>query len=72
MDANFDLRARLYEIDPGNLEMVYMARACGASANFAGSGGAITGTYEDDAMFDRLTAAGKERGVAVIRPKIVT
>jgi glucuronokinase len=72
VDANFDLRARISNIAPGNLEMVYMARAAGATANFAGSGGAIVGTYEDDAMFDRLTAAGKERGIAVIRPKIVT
>jgi len=72
VDSNFDLRARLYDIDPGNLEMVYMARGCGATANFAGSGGAITGTYEDDAMFERMSAAGKDRGIAVIRPRIVT
>ncbi|MEO8597874.1 MAG: GHMP kinase [Candidatus Solibacter sp.] len=71
VDANFDLRARIYRIDPGNLEMVSLARAAGATANFAGSGGAIVGTYEDDAMFTRLAAAGKERGVAVIRPRIV-
>jgi glucuronokinase len=72
VDANFDLRARISNIAPGNLEMVYMARSVGATANFAGSGGAIVGTYEDSAMFDRLTAAGKERGIAVIRPKIVS
>ena len=71
VDANFDLRAKIYQIDPGNLEMVYMARAAGATANFAGSGGAIVGTYEDEAMFGKLTAAGKAIGVAVIKPKIV-
>ena len=71
VDANFDLRAKIYHIDPGNLEMVWMARAAGATANFAGSGGAIVGTYDDDAMFARLTAAGKAIGVAVIKPKIV-
>ncbi len=71
VDANFDLRAKLYRIDPGNLEMVRMARSAGATANFAGSGGAIVGTYKDDAMLDKLAAAGKAVGVAVIKPKIV-
>ena len=71
VDANFDLRAKIYRIDPGNLEMVHMARAVGATANFAGSGGAIVGTYDDEAMFGKLTAAGKPIGVAVIKPRIV-
>ena len=26
VNANFDLRAPIYEIDPGNLEMVHLAR----------------------------------------------
>ena len=71
IDANFDLRARIYQIDRGNLEMVRAARKAGASANFAGSGGAIVGTYTDDAMFTRLTDYMKAIGVAVIQPKIV-
>jgi glucuronokinase len=71
IDANFDLRARIYQIDRGNLEMVHAARKAGASANFAGSGGAIVGTYTDDAMFARLTDDMKAIGVAVIKPKIV-
>ena len=32
--------------------MVEVARACGASAKFAGSGGAIIGICRDDAMFE--------------------
>jgi len=32
IDANFDLRARIYQIDQGNLEMVHAARKAGASA----------------------------------------
>jgi glucuronokinase len=71
IDANFDLRASIYQIDQGNLEMVHAARKAGASANFAGSGGAIVGTYTDDAMFARLTDDMKAIGVAVIKPKIV-
>lgn len=72
VDANFDLRARIYQIDRGNLEMVHTARAAGATANFAGSGGAIVGTYEDDAMFQRLAEAMRPIGVGVIKPNIVT
>ena len=71
LDANFDLRARIYQIDRGNLEMVHTARAAGATANFAGSGGAIVGIYDDDAMFERLVEAMKPIGVAVIKPRIV-
>jgi glucuronokinase len=71
IDANFDLRARIYRIDPGNLEMVHTARRAGATANFAGSGGAIVGTYEDDGMFERLTEYLKPLGIGVIKPKII-
>ena len=51
VDANFDLRARLFRIDRGNLDMMEAARRAGATANFAGSGGAIVGTYADPDMF---------------------
>jgi glucuronokinase len=71
IDANFDLRARIYQIDQGNMEMVHAARKAGASANFAGSGGAIVGTYTGDAMFTRLTDSMRAIGVAVVSPKIV-
>ncbi len=71
IDANFDLRARIYQIDRGNLEMVRTARNAGATANFAGSGGAIVGTYDDDGMFHRLAEAMKPLGVSVIKPRVV-
>jgi glucuronokinase len=70
IDSNFDLRARIYRIGQGNLEMIQTARRAGATANFAGSGGAIVGTYADEAMFRRLVEAMQAIGVAVIRPKI--
>ena len=71
LNENFDLRRRLYKISKGNIEMVETAREVGASAKFTGSGGAIVGTYEDDAMFDRLREALEPQGVAVIRPQIL-
>lgn len=54
MDANFDLRRKICQLHPGQVEMVEVARRCGASAKFAGSGGAIIGAYEDEAMYQRL------------------
>lgn len=71
IDANFDLRAKLCKISKGNLQMIETARRAGASANFAGSGGAIVGTYEDDAMYQNLEEAMKSIDVGVIRPQVV-
>ncbi len=70
IDANFDLRASIYDISAGNLRMIQTARAAGATANFAGSGGAIVGSYEDEAMYLALTEAMKADGVAVIKPRV--
>jgi glucuronokinase len=71
LNENFDLRRRLYKISPGNIEMVETARECGASAKFTGSGGAIVGTYEDEAMFQRLKAAMEPRQMVVLKPQIL-
>ncbi len=71
LNENFDLRRRLYKISPGNLEMVDIARDVGASAKFTGSGGAIVGTFEDEAMFGRLVEAFRSRDIEVINPKIL-
>ncbi len=71
LNENFDLRAEIYRIGEGNLEMIRAARRAGASANFAGSGGAITGIYEDEEMFQRLVEEMRPYQVAVIKPRIV-
>jgi glucuronokinase len=70
IDAAFDLRARIYRISTGNLEMIETARRAGATSTFAGSGGAVVGTYRDEAMFTELEAAMRKIGVAVIKPKV--
>ncbi|MBI4876501.1 MAG: GHMP kinase [Acidobacteria bacterium] len=70
IDENFDLRALVYPVSAGNREMIDTARSAGVSANFAGSGGAIVGAYRDEAAFERLSAALRAIGVAVIRPRI--
>ena len=48
MDATFDLRASIMDLDPRHVEMITVARACGASANYTGSGGAVVVSAADD------------------------
>ena len=61
----------VYDISEGNLRMIQAARQVGATANFAGSGGAIVGTYEDEPMYDALVSAMRPLGVAVVKPRIL-
>jgi len=70
INANFDLRATIYQLDQGNLEMVHTARRMGATSKFAGSGGAIVGTYTDEAMYRRMQSEMHKIGVAVLKPKV--
>ena len=70
VNANFDLRDRIFNVAPANRNMVMTARRCGASAKFAGSGGAIVGTYGDDAQFARLSADLAAIGCSVLKPVI--
>jgi glucuronokinase len=70
MNEAFDLRCRIQTVSDANLEMVRTARACGASANSAGSGGSIVGIYDGEAMFERLSAALGGLGAVVIKPRI--
>jgi glucuronokinase len=72
IDANFDLRAKLYHISEGNMEMIRAARQAGATANFAGSGGAIVGTYKDPQTYRDLQAGLQKIGVAVLIPSVVS
>jgi len=67
MNANFDKRAALYNVGDGNRDMIATARAAGASANFAGSGGAIVGIYDDQEVFGRLEAAFGPKSIRVLR-----
>lgn len=70
VDRNFDIRQELATIHPANLEMVKLARSQGASAKFTGSGGAIVGTYDDEAMFDRLTQAFAGKRIQILKPRL--
>ena len=67
IDANFDLRRSICRIAEKHEEMVKCARRAGATAKFAGSGGAIIGTYPDEATFQRLKTALERIRCQVIR-----
>ena len=72
INANFDLRDRIFNVAEENRRMVMTARKCGASAKFAGSGGAIVGTYADEAQFGQLKADLEAIGTVVLKPMIAT
>ncbi|MCB0732521.1 MAG: GHMP kinase, partial [Ignavibacteriae bacterium] len=57
-------------ISDENLEMVEIARKCGASARFAGSGGSIIGIYKNDEMLTKLIMELKKINVRVLKPFI--
>ncbi|MEN8255228.1 MAG: GHMP kinase [Verrucomicrobiota bacterium] len=71
LDANFDLRRSIYSIHPDNIAMVEAARSVGASAKFTGSGGAIVGTYADEAIFTKLKHKLEPLGIVVLKPNII-
>ena len=71
MNENFDLRCKIYNVPDSNKRLINAARACGASAKFAGSGGTIIGIYHDDDMLNKLFVELKKHNARVIRPFVV-
>ena len=71
IDENFDLRNSISALAPWQIQQIEVARSCGASAKFAGSGGAIVGVYQDEAMFQTLTSRLEAIGSRVIKPQIL-
>jgi glucuronokinase len=71
MNENFDLRCQIYNVPESNKRLINAARACGASAKFAGSGGTIIGIYRDDDMLNQLFVQLKKHNARVIKPFVV-
>ena len=67
---NFDLRKQIMPIAPENLRMVEVARSTGASAKFAGSGGAICGLFHSGRQYQDLVDALSAIRCTVLRPLI--
>jgi glucuronokinase len=71
INENFDTRRGICHLPGWQVRMVETARQCGASAKFAGSGGAIIGVYEGEEMFERLRLELTQIGTKVIKPQIL-
>ncbi len=71
LNRNFDIRRKVCSVSKGNIELVETARTVGASSKFTGSGGAIIGAYNGEAMFNALTVAMKKINAVVIKPEII-
>ena len=70
IDRNFDIRKSIIAISEGNMGLISAARGSGASAKFTGSGGAIIGTYTDEAMYEKLVKNMSAIDASVIKPII--
>jgi glucuronokinase len=70
IDMNFDTRRSIYQLPHWQVDMVETARRCGASAKFAGSGGAILGTYNGEAMFATVRDSLAAIGSRTVKPQI--
>jgi len=68
--ASGELTGKLHELSPQNRSMVEAARSLGATAKFAGSGGAIMGTYRDEEHYEKLRGGLARLGIRTIRPVI--
>jgi glucuronokinase len=58
MDDTFDQRAAIMTLDPAHVEMIQVARAAGASANYTGSGGAVVVLATDGGARTALRSIG--------------
>ncbi len=70
VNENFDLRSQIMTISKSNFELIDIARRCGASSKFAGSGGSIIGMYRDEDVFSHLVSELGKIGAKVIKPII--
>jgi glucuronokinase len=64
MDRNFDLRERIYPISDGMKKMIEIGRRKGSNVKFAGSGGAVVGTYSGTKMLADLKEVYEAAGCA--------
>ncbi len=71
INQNFDLRNQICRLHGEHVQMIETARNVGASAKYCGSGGAIVGTYSDEAMFEQLVSAMQDIECNVIKPQVI-
>jgi glucuronokinase len=69
MNRNFAIRQSLTNLNPDHVRMIETARAAGAAAKYAGSGGAIVGTCPPDQM-EKVIHALQKQGYRAFQPVI--
>jgi glucuronokinase len=70
MDENFDLRRSIMPVSDEDLAMVETVRELGAPAKLTGSGGAIVGGLENEAMGSGVRRRLQELGAVVFEPVV--
>lgn len=68
MDENFDLRRSMMPVSEEDLAMVETVREVGAPAKLTGSGGAIIGALENEAMWSGVRGGLRGLGAVVFEP----
>jgi glucuronokinase len=68
VDGSFDARQRMLDLDPRHVAMIECARAGGAAANYAGSGGAILAVCAD-AEHHHHVAGELQRAGCTVMPR---
>ncbi len=71
LNKNFDRRCSISKLQQADLDMVAKARSVGAYCKFAGSGGAIVGSYDNETTYEKLIEVFEGTDIAVFRPTIV-
>ncbi len=66
VDASFDARRRMLALAPRHVEMIEIARGCGASANYTGSGGAIVAVCNDERHRESVALALAQAGCETV------
>lgn len=67
VDATFDARGRMLALAPRHVEMIEIARGCGACANYTGSGGAIVAVCNDERHRESVALALGKGGCGTAR-----
>ncbi len=67
VDGTFEARRQMMALAPRHVEMIEIARGCGASANYTGSGGAIVVVCDDERHRDSVALALSADGCGTAR-----
>jgi len=68
MNANFDTRAMIWDLEERDLELISIGREAGCATKFTGSGGAIVCAAPDLSTLEHAEAAYAARALPTLRP----